>query len=90
MYKKILTLALLLFSINAFSQKRQNIYYFKDGMPTSNKETADYRRVVQEPDSGSNLFHVFEFYSDNTDKTVGLVSKYEPNLVFEGIVKHFN
>lgn len=90
MYKKVLTLCLLLFSINSFAQKRQNIYYFKNGMLTSNKETADYRRVVQEPDSGSSLFPVFEFYSDNTDKTIGLVSKYEPNLVFEGLVKRFN
>ena len=90
MKKKILLLLLSALSCYAFSQKRSNVYYFKDGVPVKNNESADYRRVIQEPDSGSKFYNLYEFYADNTDKTIGKLSKFEPNLVYEGELKRFN
>ncbi|MCX2475581.1 energy transducer TonB [Pedobacter sp. MC2016-05] len=90
MKKIILLLLLSALSCYAFSQKRSNVYYFKDGIPVKNNESADYRRVIQEPDSGSKFYNLYEFYADNTDKTIGKLSKFEPNLVYEGELKRFN
>lgn len=90
MKKIILLLLLSALSCYAFSQKRSNVYYFKDGVPVKNNESADYRRVIQEPDSGSKFYNLYEFYADNTDKTIGKLSKFEPNLVYEGELKRFN
>lgn len=90
MKKIILLLLLSALSFYAFSQKRSNVYYFKDGVPVKNNESADYRRVIQEPDSGSKFYNLYEFYADNTDKTIGKLSKFEPNLVYEGELKRFN
>ncbi|HEX8376663.1 MAG TPA: energy transducer TonB [Pedobacter sp.] len=73
-----------------YSQKAQNIYYFKGNeIPVKTKEEAEYIRVIQEPDSGSVLYNLLEFYSDNTKKTLGTVSKFEPKLVYEGQVVTF-
>lgn len=90
MKKIILLLLPSALSCYAFSQKRSNVYYFKDGVPVKNNESADYRRVIQEPDSGSKFYNLYEFYADNTDKTIGKLSKFEPNLVYEGELKRFN
>ena len=90
MKKIILLLLLSALSCYAFSQKRSNVYYFKDGVPVKNNESADYRRVIQEPDSGSKFYNLYEFYADNTDKTIGKLSNFEPNLVYEGELKRFN
>ena len=89
---KEITLSLLftILSCYAFSQKRSNVYYFKDGVTVTNNNMADYRRVIQEPDSGSKFYNFYEFYTDNTDKTIGKLSKFEPNLVYEGELKRFN
>lgn len=90
MKKIVLLLLVSALSCYAFSQKRSNVYYFKDGVPVKNNESADYRRVIQEPDSGSKFYNLYEFYADNTDKTIGKLSKFEPNLVYEGELKRFN
>jgi hypothetical protein len=90
MKKNILLLLLSALSCYAFSQKRSNVYYFKDGVPLKSNESADYRRVIQEPDSGSKFYNLYEFYADNTDKTIGKLSKFEPNLVYEGELKRFS
>ncbi|WP_443946378.1 energy transducer TonB [Pedobacter sp. AW1-32] len=88
--KKSLTLFLVFLSAIAIAQKRQNVYFIKNEIPTGNQKTADYRRVIQEPDSGSTLYNVYEFYPDNTEKTIGFVSIFEPMLVYEGRKQSFN
>lgn len=90
MQKHILVIILSISCLSVFSQKRQNVYYIKNGIPIKDKELADYRRVIQEPDSGSTLYNLLEFYPDNTEKTIARVSKYEPNLVYDGIMQSFN
>ncbi|HEY0054151.1 MAG TPA: energy transducer TonB [Pedobacter sp.] len=84
-----LTFFSLLTSI-CYSQKAQNVYFLKgDEVFVETKGEAEYTRVIQEPDSGSVLYNVLEFYPDNTKKTIGTVSKFEPKLVYEGQVVTF-
>lgn len=90
MKNQLLLLLFVSISTNVIAQKKQNIYYIKNGIPTTDKASADFRRIIQEPDSGSNLYNLYEFYPNDVDKTIGKVSKFEPNLVYEGMVKSFN
>ncbi|WP_316823965.1 energy transducer TonB [Pedobacter miscanthi] len=89
MKKYILTLIALTVFNYAFAQKATQVSYFKKGMVTENKNNYDYRRVIQETDTVS-LYHLLEFYPDNTEKTIGNVSKFEPKLVYEGLKQSFN
>jgi len=90
MKKRFLIFFLLSTCLSAFSQKRQNVYYIKNGIPVQDKESAEFRRIIQEPDSGSTLYQLFEFYPNNIEKTVAQVSKFEPALVYEGVVSLYN
>ncbi len=89
MKKFILTLSIVTLFINSFAQKRTTVSYFKKGMVTENKSDYDYRRVIQETDTPS-LYRLFEFYPDNKEKTIATVSKFEPNLVYEGMMQSYN
>jgi len=53
------------------------------------KDSADFIRIIQEPDSGSLNFRVFEYYPDKTLRFLGAVSSFDPQLVFEGPSKRF-
>lgn len=53
------------------------------------KDSADFIRIVQEPDSGSNNYKVLEYFKDGKRKLVGEVSSFEPTLVFEGAAAAF-
>ncbi|RZK43751.1 MAG: TonB family protein [Pedobacter sp.] len=87
MKKITLSIVLCLFFSYSFSQKKQNVYYFdKKGSEVLGSDSADYVRIVQEPDSGQNHFLAQEYYSNGKRKTIGKVSIFEPNLVFEGVV----
>jgi len=89
--KKINLLILLTsLSFASFSQKKTNVYFFKDGVPVKSNEQADYRRVIEEPDAGSEFYNLYEYYADNTNKTIGKVSKFDTNLVYEGELELFN
>ena len=45
----------------SFAQ-RQNVYYLKNnGRYVSIRDSADYVRIVREPDSASVMYNVFEF-----------------------------
>jgi hypothetical protein len=75
--------------IAAMAQKKQNVYFFKNDVAVLNKDSADLIRIIQEPDSGSTLFNVLEFYHDSNRKSLGKVSRYEPRLVYEGQLMSF-
>lgn len=62
-----------LFFLNAgFAQVKMNIYYLKNSGETVNKlDSADYIRIVSEPDSGSNLYKVTEIYKNQKIKFIG-------------------
>lgn len=73
---KIITIGIcFLVSATAFAQKR-NIYYLKNnGKEVSTKDSADYIRVVSEPDSGTALYNFQEFYPSGKPKFIGKSSE---------------
>jgi TonB family protein len=75
-----------LFSIllfNTFAQK-PNIYFLKnDDKEVSTRDSADYIRIISEPDSGSNLYNVNEYYKNGNTKLVGKTSSFT-DLNLEG------
>ena len=69
----------------SFSQKKQNVYFLKNnGTEVKLKDSADFIRIIQEPDSGSKYFNLVEFYANGVKKKAGVLSKFSPSLVFEG------
>jgi len=81
--KLLYTLILLLALSQCFAQK-QNVYYLKnDGRYVDIRDSADYIRIVREPDSASTLYNVFEFYKKGEKKLIGKSSSIDP-LVLEG------
>ncbi|WEK20681.1 MAG: TonB family protein [Candidatus Pedobacter colombiensis] len=83
--KKLLTLIILVCTFNwVNAQKKQNVYFFKnDYQEVFSKDSADYIRVIQEPDSGSVLFKLIELYPDGKKKRLGSLSEFRP-LIYEG------
>jgi len=69
--KKLLFLPAILWATCCFSQ-RQNVYFLKNnGNYVSQRDSADYIRIVNEPDSASSLYNVMEFYSNGKRKLIG-------------------
>jgi len=67
----------------AFSQK-QNVYFLKnDGKQVSTKDSADYVRILSEPDSGSVLYNVKDYYLNGKPRFVGKSAQVDP-LVLDG------
>lgn len=59
--------------------QRQYLYHFKkDGQFVKLRDSADYLRIVKEPEAGSELYAVNEQYLDGTPKSTGLSSKIDP------------
>lgn len=78
-----LTLTCLMFS--SFAQKKQNVYFFKnDGKQVTVPDSADFVRIIREPDSGSVYYDLVEYYPNSKVKREGSLSAYTPRLVFEG------
>ena len=83
--KPLLTITILLITSLCFAQNKiVRMTFFKfDGRYVSQKDSADYFQLVSEPDSGSKLFNVTEYYKDRKRKLVGNSSTIEPTT-FEG------
>jgi TonB family protein len=76
--KILVTITCLLATACCFAQ-RQNVYFLKNnGKYVDVKDSADFIRVVREPDSASTLYNVFEFYPDQKPKLVGKSTKIDP------------
>lgn len=75
---------LLLLSCLAFAQK-QNVYFLKNDLRlVSNKDSADFIRIVREPEEGSKLYVVLEYYTSGQRKRVTRSTKIDPVLRLEG------
>jgi len=69
--KKILFLPAFLWATCCFSQ-RQHVYFLKNnGKYVLQRDSANYIRIVNEPDSASVLYNVTEFYLNGKKKLVG-------------------
>ncbi|RYE16906.1 MAG: TonB family protein, partial [Sphingobacteriaceae bacterium] len=59
--------------------KKQNVYFLKDnGQYVNIRDSADFTRIVQEPDSGSVLYNVMEYYPNGNMKFMGKSSTVDP------------
>ncbi len=77
---RFLLLAMLLTCLGANAQ-RQNLYFFKKtGQQVKLRDSADYLRIVKEPEPGSELYVVNEHYLDGTNKSRGFSSKINPPM----------
>ncbi len=80
----LLILIISIISTTLFAQKRQNTYFLKnDGRQVKIRDSADFIRIIREPDSGMVNYELVEFYLNGNKKTLGYVSKFDP-LVKEG------
>ena len=80
-YLLLLSSLLICLGVNA---QRQNLYFLKkNGRQVKLRDSADYLRIVKEPEPGSELYVVNEHYLDGTTKSIGLSSKIDPP-VYEG------
>ena len=78
---------LLVFS--QVSAQRQNVYFIKNsGEHVDVKDSADYIRIVSEPDSGSTLYNVKEYYKNGKRKLIGKSSTIDP-ITLEGQAASF-
>lgn len=74
--------------MNSFAQK-QNVYFLKDnGRYVSTKDSADFVRIIREPDSGSVLYNVLDYYPNNNIKLVAKSSAIEP-VILEGMAMSY-
>jgi TonB family protein len=82
--KSLFTLLFFVCAAQAVFAQRQNVYFLKNnGKYVEVRDSADYIRIVREPDSASTLYNVFEFYPNGTRKLIGKSSKINPPQ-FEG------
>lgn len=83
---------MLLFAaiFEAKAQKKQNVYFLKNSGVEVVKDSADFVRVITEPDSGETNFGLIEYYMNGKRKTLGKVSAFGPNLIREGVLLSFN
>lgn len=76
---KLLFTSLLLLVTNICFAQRQNVYFLKNnGKYVDVRDSADYIRIVREPDSASTLYNVFEFYLNGTKKLLGKSRSIDP------------
>jgi TonB family protein len=84
--KKIVLLSFVMFLFFvANAQKKQNVYLVKNnGKEVKIRDSADFVRIIEEPDSGEVYFNLKEYYKDGTPKLIGKVSSFDPRLIYEG------
>ncbi|GAA3973420.1 energy transducer TonB [Mucilaginibacter dorajii] len=84
-----LTFVLLFLASLCFAQ-RQNVYFLKNnGKHVEVRDSADYIRIVREPDSGSVNFNVFEYYLDGKVQMLGKSSTVDPLTLEEQCIRFF-
>ncbi|RYY07715.1 MAG: hypothetical protein EOP43_02425 [Sphingobacteriaceae bacterium] len=65
--------------MNTIAQKKQNIYFLKDnGKYVSTKDSAEFVRIIREPDSASVLYNLLDYYLNGKLKMVGKTAEIKP------------
>ncbi|GAB2987789.1 hypothetical protein GCM10027049_29880 [Mucilaginibacter puniceus] len=82
--KAAITLSLLITSITCLAQKQSVFFLKNDGASVELKDSADFIRIVTEPDPGSELFNVTDIYKSGKKKLVGKSSTQDLPTMFEG------
>ncbi|SDE54276.1 TonB family C-terminal domain-containing protein [Mucilaginibacter pineti] len=87
--KLLLTLSLIFIGSLCLAQQGQNVYYIKNnGKYVDVRDSADYVRIVREPDSGTVLYNVTELYINGKRKLLGQ-SKSIVSALYEGTCRTF-
>ena len=85
----LIVLASVSFAVNA--QKKQNVYFLnKKGKEVAVRDSADYMRIIQEPDPGEKNYVLYEFYMDDKRKSEGRVSSFTSRLAYEGLLVSYD
>ncbi len=80
---------MLLLAGNISYAQKQHIYFMTNaGQYVSKKDSADFIRIVNAPESGQTLYHVFDFYTNGKGKMEAWSSRLDP-LLLEGIARTF-
>ncbi|QQL49356.1 toxin-antitoxin system YwqK family antitoxin [Mucilaginibacter ginkgonis] len=95
--KNLFTTLLLFFAFFCFGQKpairekAHNIYFYKsDGLSeVSTKDSAEIIQIVSEPDSGSALYNVEEFYKNGVLRFAGSSSTLHPAYLQDQGIHYF-
>lgn len=90
---KKITLLFILFGAFSlgYAQKKQNVYLLKEsGKEVSSRDSADFVRVIEEPDSGTVLFKLMEFHKNGKVRTLGTVSRFYPRLSYQGQLVNYD
>ncbi len=89
MKPRFLLIVCFLISAAGFAQKR-NIYYLKNnGKEVSTKDSADFIRIISEPDSGSVLYNLKEFYISGKPKLISTTVNVEPIMLQGQCIRFF-
>ncbi|WP_184550693.1 energy transducer TonB [Mucilaginibacter sp. FT3.2] len=84
-----LTFVLLFITSLCFAQ-RQNVYFLKyNGKYVDVRDSADYIRIVREPDSGSVYYNIFEFYTNGKKKLIGKSISIDPPKFVDQCVSYY-
>lgn len=61
----------------------------KNGNEVNTMDSADFVRVINEPDSGSKLYNLYAHYKSGAKKAIGKVSGYQYGLIYDGLLSEF-
>lgn len=88
--KHSLLLVICLLPISFAFAQRQNVYFLKtDGRLVSTQDSADYIRVVKEPDSGSVLYNIEEYYLNHKPKLIGKSTEIFPSYLMGDCISYY-
>ena len=88
--KYFFSIVLSCISLVTLAQKAQNVYFLtKDGKEVSTIDSADFTRIVKEPDAGQVNFELFEYHKNKSLKRVGYISAFHPKIILEGFIREF-
>jgi hypothetical protein len=91
--KYLLALCFLFTVTFCFAQKSkfQQVFYFDNsGYKVPTIDSADYIRVVSQPDSGSTLFSVVDYYRNSKPKLMGKSSTIDPATFEDQCVTYYS
>lgn len=74
----------------SLAQKKQVFFLKGDGHEVKHKDSAEFIRIIEEPDSVNRYFKVSEYYADNSRKFIGQASSLEPRIIYEGASIRFD
>ena len=87
--KSFLATSLFIFvAISSFAQHRNKFYLKFGGTEVNTRDSADYIRVVSEPDPGSKFYNVKEFFVKGDIRTIAKSSDLD-GLTYEGLFVNY-